>query len=248
MNSNSNLTTDYQEHSPPSSSSPVAHLASAEGQLSPDDGNNRENNNFLNGETVNSIFQPFLHQFARNGSIQVGQVGQVPEIEQSLSQQFRSINVRAKFILPFFLLLLVKYFFDNLQCFLLVASLAILSERAKSLLQVQFALKDKADIYQLLYATSFSVVTLLFFLKILPQLDYQQNISDRLLLKCSDKSFPKKLFLLHVVWDCYLTDWFVQLSYNTVKAVVFLLFLQKDRIGKLSGRLSTYGKSVCFNG
>jgi len=200
--------------------------------IAPNLGDPQVGNDQIDGDNNEELSISPLLITANNATginVALPRLDQLPGIERSISQQINSMSSHTKFVIPLMLLVLLKYFYDHFRCFVVAITVGMIYERLKTLLNNQIALKERSEFRALLNVFFFSLSLLALTVELLPYLDYKLNLGERLMLY---SYIPESYHptLLQVIWDCYLTDWIVQMAFIAVKSVAYLFLHQRETV------------------
>jgi hypothetical protein len=186
-----------------------------------------------NVETVNSV-NPLIQGIPQNTA----------EIERNLTNQISNLSSRVKFAIPILSLLILKLVFDNITVVVISCAILYGFERIKANLQTQLALKERSDSKALFIIIASCVGTLLVFVFALPYLNYRQQLQARLSISTDIWKHSIESNLFQLIWDCFLTDLFVQIFFTMVKAVLSLFFDQSHNVLDLLKKIPFSGRSI----
>jgi len=148
------------------------------------------------------------------------------ELNGEIQVEMSRMSDKLKILLPFAVLLLLKYLLDNFIVGLVLLLNVFVLYRIQKSFSLQLSLKDRSSKSALL-ALLMSVIGLVSFdLYITNSYFQQDNVLDRLALV-----YPKpdsSLSFLSIVWYCLVTDGILQMAALSLKLVVCIVVSSRD--------------------
>jgi len=148
------------------------------------------------------------------------------ELNGEIQVEMSRMSDKLKILLPFAVLLLLKYLLDNFLIGLVLLLNVFVLYRIQKSFSLQLSLKDRSSKSALL-ALLMSVIGLVSFdLYVMNSYFEQDNVLDRLALV-----YPKpdsSLSFLSIVWYCLVTDGILQMAALSLKLVVCIVVSSRD--------------------
>ena len=148
------------------------------------------------------------------------------ELNGEIQLEMSRMSDKLKILLPFAVLLLLKYLLDNFLVGLVLLLNVFVLYRIQKSFSLQLSLKDRSSKSALL-ALLMSVIGLVSFdLYVMNSYFEQDNVLDRLALV-----YPKpdsSLSFLSIVWYCLVTDGILQMAALSLKLVVCIVVSSRD--------------------
>ncbi len=163
------------------------------------------------------------------------------QLERTISGEFSSLSNHSKLLIPFAILLLIKFLVNNLLTGSVVICVACLLERIRSTLNTQIALKSQMSVKVLSWLLLGNLFLMVSFVSILDNIGYTEDLKLRLLFIYGAKD-ANNVSIGSVIWNCWLTDLFVQMCTMLVKTIVCLCVAShnvKDIWSNLASKSST---------
>eukprot|EP01039_Chlorochromonas_danica_P005251 gene5251-5785_t len=143
------------------------------------------------------------------------------QLEQSLNMELSRHSGYLKIYIPFFLLLFIKFLINHLATGLLVLSFLVGIKRLRDVLDIQLSLKSHMNTKVLIWTTFIASMLLLSFYSFLDMLEYGEDLQSRMLFVYASKGEGRFSFF-EVMWNCWLTDLFVQIFSLLVRSLLCL--------------------------
>jgi hypothetical protein len=148
------------------------------------------------------------------------------ELNGEIQLELSRMSDKLKILLPFAVLLLLKYLLDNFLIGLVLLLNVFVLYRIQKSFSLQLSLKDRSSKSALL-ALLMSLIGLVFFnLYVMNSYFEQDNVVDRLALV-----YPKpdsSLSFLSIVWYCLVTDGILQMAALSLKLVVCIVVSSRN--------------------
>lgn len=148
------------------------------------------------------------------------------ELNGEIQLELSRMSDKLKILLPFAVLLLLKYLLDNFLIGLVLLLNVFVLYRIQKSFSLQLSLKDRSSKSALL-ALLMSLIGLVFFnLYVMNSYFEQDNVIDRLALV-----YPKpdsSLSFLSIVWYCLVTDGILQMAALSLKLVVCIVVSSRN--------------------
>lgn len=148
------------------------------------------------------------------------------ELNGEIQLEMSRMSDKLKILLPFAVLLLLKYLLDNFLIGLVLLLNVFVLYRIQKSFSLQLSLKDRSSKSALL-ALLMSLIGLVFFnLYVMNSYFEQDNVIDRLALV-----YPKpdsSLSFLSIVWYCLVTDGILQMAALSLKLVVCIVVSSRN--------------------